>query len=380
MASLPPSAEWHHFASLGYMIDPATPTRDVSQIDYPNRHDPQTVPVWQGILERQKKFLKNWTSGECDAVHYELLLTTMLPATFIVTPCGYLHEFTSSTPSSSPTHSTYLPHTVVIKSVKHDFEFNLEATVAGSGEKPRTYRGKSQSDVDHWYGIFEAVSRRLVPMTGSRLTWLIAGIWKEARRGRIPRGRSSRPRTRSRHRTHRSRRTPPPRPRSPQHGGIHDRRAVPHVRLDLGLDQSIHLCPSVSRRRGRRPVHPSCTRRTRLSHHRRIFFHGSYTPPSFGTFIARRRSVSIPIRISPTSSEGRTDFPCRTYVSCRPYLSRCTQPSYTSVRGSDVCIREWSVEEEVDFQYAQEELASNVPRLARVMRSEMNSCNMQMKT
>lgn len=37
--------------------------RDLDLIEYPNRSDPSTLPIKQGVLERKKRFVKNWKSG-----------------------------------------------------------------------------------------------------------------------------------------------------------------------------------------------------------------------------------------------------------------------------------------------------------------------------
>lgn len=55
--------EWKHFETLNHLIPSTTPTRDLDLIEYPNRSDPATLPIKEGVLERKKRFVKNWTSG-----------------------------------------------------------------------------------------------------------------------------------------------------------------------------------------------------------------------------------------------------------------------------------------------------------------------------
>ena len=48
---------------LNHLIPSTTPMRDLDLIEYPNRSDPSTLPIKQGVLERKKRFVKNWKSG-----------------------------------------------------------------------------------------------------------------------------------------------------------------------------------------------------------------------------------------------------------------------------------------------------------------------------
>lgn len=56
--------EWNHFASLNYLIPPTTPVRDLDHIDFPLKDHAATLPIMQGVLERKKRFVRNWKEGE----------------------------------------------------------------------------------------------------------------------------------------------------------------------------------------------------------------------------------------------------------------------------------------------------------------------------
>lgn len=55
--------EWNHFVKLNHTIPADTPPKIADELDYPGRDDPLTTPVKEGLLERQKRFLKTWSSG-----------------------------------------------------------------------------------------------------------------------------------------------------------------------------------------------------------------------------------------------------------------------------------------------------------------------------
>ncbi|ORY79742.1 hypothetical protein BCR35DRAFT_325252 [Leucosporidium creatinivorum] len=89
-----PDTEWNHFLTLNHVIPASTPARSIDNLDYPGHEDPMTVPLKEGMLERQKRIMKSWTTGY-----------------YLLTPQGHLHTYpTSSAPLPSPSSSLYLPH------------------------------------------------------------------------------------------------------------------------------------------------------------------------------------------------------------------------------------------------------------------------------
>ena len=76
MKSVQPNTEWLAFAARSdHLLDPETPLRNIDHINYPGKDDPSVLPVHEGMLERKKRFSKNYTEGY-----------------YVLTPAGYLHE------------------------------------------------------------------------------------------------------------------------------------------------------------------------------------------------------------------------------------------------------------------------------------------------
>ncbi|RSH92712.1 hypothetical protein EHS25_008158 [Saitozyma podzolica] len=95
MAQLMPDREWISFAARSdHLLDPETPLRNPDLIDYPGKNDPSVTPVWTGMLERKKRFTKSYKEGF-----------------YVLTPAGYLHEYSSSDPTTAthPVWSLFLP-------------------------------------------------------------------------------------------------------------------------------------------------------------------------------------------------------------------------------------------------------------------------------
>lgn len=95
LASLEPDREWIEFAARSdQLVDPETPLRDPTAIAYPGRDDPSTGAVHTGYLERKKRFTRAYRE-----------------AFYVLTPAGFLHEYTSSDPvqAPEPSWSLFLP-------------------------------------------------------------------------------------------------------------------------------------------------------------------------------------------------------------------------------------------------------------------------------
>ncbi|KAK4053185.1 hypothetical protein OIV83_001920 [Microbotryomycetes sp. JL201] len=92
--TIAPDAEWTFFSKLHHVIPADTAPRRLEDIEYTGREDPLTQPVREGVLERQKRFLKTWATGF-----------------WILSPSGHLHSYASSTsPISHPAVSLPLRH------------------------------------------------------------------------------------------------------------------------------------------------------------------------------------------------------------------------------------------------------------------------------
>lgn len=154
-SALEPDAEWLAFADrTDHLLDPETPLRQQELIDYPGRDDPSVLPVHVGWLERKKRFTKSYKEGF-----------------YVLTPAGYLHEFTSPDPKnqSTPSLSLFLPnctlgppsHSTTSKSHK----FHLEANKSGkfSRDHSYTFRARSHETMSEWWNDLRMlVSRYLV--------------------------------------------------------------------------------------------------------------------------------------------------------------------------------------------------------------------------
>ena len=166
MAQLMPDREWIAFAARSdHLLDPETPLRNPDNIDYPGRNDPSVVPVHAGLLERKKRFTKNYKEGF-----------------YVLTPAGYLHEYTSSDPKTStfPIWSLFLPlctlgppsNAATAKSHKFHIEVRKDGTSAfgktpgnklfGSTEA-YTFRARSHEEMmEVWNDLRMLVARYLV--------------------------------------------------------------------------------------------------------------------------------------------------------------------------------------------------------------------------
>ena len=132
LASLAPDREWIQFAARSdHLLDPDTPLRDPELISYPLKDDPAVVPVHSGLMERKKRFTRAYTENY-----------------FVLTPVGYLHEFSTGDPNSPgglvPTFSLFLPSCTlgpVSSSRTKNNKFHIEGIKDGTG----TTRSKSGS-------------------------------------------------------------------------------------------------------------------------------------------------------------------------------------------------------------------------------------------
>jgi hypothetical protein len=170
MGQLMPDREWIAFAARSdHLLDPETPLRNPEAIDYPGRNDPAVVPVHCGVLERKKRFTKSYKEGF-----------------YVLTPAGFLHEYTSSDPNiaTHPVWSLFLPactlgppsSATTAKSHKFHIEARKDGTSAfgktpGGGRGGRffggseayTFRARSHEEMmEVWNDLRMLVARYLV--------------------------------------------------------------------------------------------------------------------------------------------------------------------------------------------------------------------------
>jgi len=168
MAQLMPDREWISFAARSdHLLDPETPLRNPDNIDYPGKNDPSVQPVHTGLLERKKRFTKSYKEGF-----------------YVLTPAGYLHEYSSSDPSTAthPVWSLFLPACTLgppssastAKSHKFHIEGRKDGTSSigktpggklfgGASETAFTFRARSHEEMmEIWNDLRMLVARYLV--------------------------------------------------------------------------------------------------------------------------------------------------------------------------------------------------------------------------
>jgi hypothetical protein len=169
MASLSPDREWIAFAAReDHLIDPETPLRDPANIHYPSKEDPSVLPVHTGLLERKKRYTRTYRE-----------------AYFVLTPAGFLHEYSSSDPkrSEAPSFSLFLPMCTLgppsaPSAASHKFHIegrkdgsgttktgsfrSLAGSITGrSGNGPAwTFRGRSHDDMLEWWNDIRMLCAR----------------------------------------------------------------------------------------------------------------------------------------------------------------------------------------------------------------------------
>ena len=122
MSSLAPDKEWIAFAAReDHLVDPETPLRDPTVINYPSKEDPSVLPVHTGLLERKKRYTRTYKE-----------------AYYVLTPAGFLHEYASSDPAvaDKPLFSLFLPMCTLgppSSSSGKSHKFHIEGRKDGTG-------------------------------------------------------------------------------------------------------------------------------------------------------------------------------------------------------------------------------------------------------
>jgi hypothetical protein len=159
MASLAPDREWISFSARSdHLLDPETPLRNPEHIEYPSKEDPSVIAVHTGHLERKKRFTRTYRESY-----------------FVLTPSGFLHEYSSSDPhsagSASPMFSLFLPMCILgppspasAKSHKFHIEGRKDWTgttksnsltsrisLTGRSQHAWSFRTRSREDMMEWW-------------------------------------------------------------------------------------------------------------------------------------------------------------------------------------------------------------------------------------
>lgn len=162
MASLAADREWISFSARSdHLIDPDTPLRNPETIQYPSKEDPSVIPVHMGYMERKKRFTRTYREGY-----------------YVLTPAGYLHEFSSSDPKSKPApiFSIFLPACTLgppsaARGPDKSHKFHIEGRKDGTGAVPSglrigrssqafTFRAKSHDDMMEWWNDIRMLCAR----------------------------------------------------------------------------------------------------------------------------------------------------------------------------------------------------------------------------
>ncbi|KAH8979560.1 hypothetical protein EDB92DRAFT_1903971 [Lactarius akahatsu] len=153
MASIPADQEWISFSARSdHLLDPETPLRNPETINYPSKEDPSVIPVHTGYLERKKRFTRTYRESY-----------------FVLTPSGFLHEYSSSDPAqaATPLFSLFLPLCTLgpaagSSAKSHKFHIEGRKDGAGSiktgslrigrpGQHAWSFRARSHEDMMEWW-------------------------------------------------------------------------------------------------------------------------------------------------------------------------------------------------------------------------------------
>ena len=153
MASIPADHEWISFSARSdHLLDPDTPLRNPETINYPTKEDPSVIAVHTGYLERKKRFTRTYRESY-----------------FVLTPSGFLHEYSSSDPAQaiSPLFSLFLPLCTLgpaSSSSAKSHKFHVEGRKDGAGsiktgslrigrrsQHAWSFRARSHEDMMEWW-------------------------------------------------------------------------------------------------------------------------------------------------------------------------------------------------------------------------------------
>ncbi|GAA5894220.1 uncharacterized protein JCM6883_003753 [Sporobolomyces salmoneus] len=168
-----PKAEWEHYINQEStnLIDPNTPSRSISAINFPGMNHASTHPLREGYLERKKRFTKKYTESY-----------------YVLTPSGYLHERRSpnSADTTAPGFSLFLPecslsapakvsdkshkfHLTGNKAVKSSAEAKVKNTLRfGGKEIAYTFRARTHNEMLAWHEEVDRLSRDTKTATETR--------------------------------------------------------------------------------------------------------------------------------------------------------------------------------------------------------------------
>jgi hypothetical protein len=169
MASIPPDHEWISFSARSdHLLDPDTPLRNPEAISYPSKEDPSLAAVHTGYLERKKRFTRAYRESY-----------------FVLTPSGFLHEYSSSDPAQAitPLFSLFLPLCTLgpaSSSSAKSHKFHIEGRKDGAGtiktgslrigrrsQHAWSFRARSHEDMMEWWNDIRMLCARYLVASDS---------------------------------------------------------------------------------------------------------------------------------------------------------------------------------------------------------------------
>ncbi|KAI9497337.1 hypothetical protein BDB00DRAFT_868381 [Zychaea mexicana] len=155
MEHIAPSTEWKSFyeSKKKDLVNEENPLKDYLKINYPNKLNPKVMTVAKGIMERRTGVLKQYTERY-----------------FVLSQCGYLHQFTMGD-KVSPERSIYIPECTVVPSIDishfaendktdgpYTFEIHKRGTQVLQRDRVFYFRTNSREELLSWCRVLCDVS------------------------------------------------------------------------------------------------------------------------------------------------------------------------------------------------------------------------------
>ncbi|EFP75100.2 hypothetical protein, variant [Puccinia graminis f. sp. tritici CRL 75-36-700-3] len=173
VTGLNPELEWTEFAQRsGHLVPEDIEMRDLEKITFPGHNEELTSPINVGLLERKKRFTRNYKEGY-----------------YVLTPSGYLHEFKTSDPTkhSEPEMSIFLPNCTLGAPAPPEaktFKWHIEGARRTSGghntgslnkmkkslhigskEVAFSFKSRTHAEMMHWWELMQKVAQHSVTLT-----------------------------------------------------------------------------------------------------------------------------------------------------------------------------------------------------------------------
>lgn len=173
VTGLNPELEWSEFAQRsGHLVPEDIPLRDVEKITFPGHNEEITTPMNVGLLERKKRFTRNYKESY-----------------YVLTPSGYLHEFKSSDPAKhdEPEMSIFLPNCTLGAPAPPEaktFKWHIEGARRTSGghntgslnkmkkslhigskDVAFSFKSRTHAEMMHWWQLMQKVAQHSMTLS-----------------------------------------------------------------------------------------------------------------------------------------------------------------------------------------------------------------------